>query len=172
MNFKEFLKPTWGKIVLFLLIPIFYAQSNVIHCFVGPCQHPYDFMPFIIAIFSYISIYYQNNIVQNIAIGIISSYIIACIINFLYSRSYIKIKGFVKINIWKLVLTILILIFMFKIEFIRMQAFNFCKTCSPDIYESIYQFLSRWINKFILIEIIMLTSYLISCLIVSLFKKR
>lgn len=164
MGIKEFFKLTIGKIILFLLIPAFYSQSSGIICDSFPCPQPYEFAPFITAIFSHITYDYQDNQVQNIILGIISSYIMACIIIFLYNKLNIKIKDFLKMNVPKIILAGLILILMFKIRFIELQN-------NPGLYESIFEFLISRINPYLLIELLILSSYLLSCTLIFIVNK-
>lgn len=170
MNWKEFFKLTWAKFILFLLIPIFYSQFGSINCLEAPCPQPYFFIPFIFTIFSYIPYYYQENIIQNIILGVIGSYVLTSLIIFFYANLNIKLRNSIKLNIWKVLLTILILIIIFKINFTRIQVFEFCKNCSPNIYESLFTY--RWINPIMLIETLIILSYLISCSIIYAFKNK
>jgi len=159
MNWKEFFKLTWAKFILFLLIPIFYSQFGSINCLEAPCPQPYFFIPFIFTIFSYIPYYYQENIIQNIILGVIGSYVLTSLIIFFYANLNIKLRNSIKLNIWKVLLTILILIIIFKINFIRRQ-----------VFES--TFLNRWINPIMLTETLIILSYLISCSIIYAFKNK
>jgi len=92
MKLSNFFKPTIIKIVLFVLIPVFYAQAGQIQCFVGPCPQFYYFLPLILALFSYIEFYWQSSITLHIIFGAVISYIISCLIVFLYYKTK-KLKG-------------------------------------------------------------------------------
>ena len=95
MKLADFFKPTITKIVLFVLIPVFYAQVEQICGFAGSCFQFYYFLPLILALFSYIKFYWQSNIILHIIFGAIVSYLISCLIISLYHKikNQKKLKG-------------------------------------------------------------------------------
>lgn len=88
MDWKEFIRPTKYKVLLFFLIPVFYAQFQMqILCFAGPCPQPpptYLFLPLILAIFAPASS--QPNIILQLIGGSIVSYLLSSWVVFLYHK--------------------------------------------------------------------------------------
>ena len=90
MNWKEFLKPTVGKLILFLLIPVFYALYGFMPCpvtpFSGICVPEYEPLPLFLAIYSYATWSWQSNIILHLTIGVVLSYIFSCFIIWIYNK--------------------------------------------------------------------------------------
>ena len=92
MNYKEFLKPNKMKIILFLLIPVFYVQTVVIMCVTMPCPQPHSFLPAVVAVFFYIKYPFQANLFFYIIAGAVVSYLLSCLILFCYRKIIRKVK--------------------------------------------------------------------------------
>ena len=89
MNLKEFFRPTIIKLILFLLIPAFYAQVGVMYCFAGNCGQSSLPVPLPFAIYSYMTFtFYQqaNDIFLYLVVGAIVSYLISCLIIEIYNK--------------------------------------------------------------------------------------
>lgn len=85
MNWKEFLKPTVGKGILFLLIPAFWVEACATGFIPGPAECKGFPVPLILAIFDYWFYPRTNNYTLIIA-GIVVSYLISSGIVSLYHK--------------------------------------------------------------------------------------
>lgn len=90
---KEFFRPTIAKIILFVILPVFYAQIGSVVCALSSnigqlygCSQLYFPIPLLLAIWSYITLPYTQKILVPLIIGIVISYLLSCLIVFIYKK--------------------------------------------------------------------------------------
>jgi len=127
MNWKEFLKPTLTKTILFLLVPAFYTQTAVVMCITGPCPQPHSFLPLIAAAFIYIKNPYLllNSFMVNPQIvlfrmvaGAVVSYLVSCLIVSLYKKTRMNWKEFFMLNREKILILLLAFLLPFFVSLV------------------------------------------------------
>ena len=89
---KTFFKPTWGKLILTLLLPTFWVIVGIVHCLCPEgdlqcsCPPPYTFgaRPLVWAVFLYRK-HWRNfddsfPAIASVLLGLITAYILSCVI--------------------------------------------------------------------------------------------
>jgi hypothetical protein len=136
MNWKEFLKPTPLKIILFVLFPFFFAQTGYFICenIMAPCPQPFGFLPLIFAIFSYTTLNFNPIYIT----GAIPSYLLACVFAHYRNKKAEAGKrpvGITLLSVLMILLSVISLVISIVMAFSMM---NSCGDCPRNVLNWIF----------------------------------
>ena len=86
MNWKQFLKPDWRKTLLFILILFAIVFLLPVSTYAGPCALPPSNCPNQLSISDIVKIYGLSEALMFLILGAVFSYIISCLIVWIYGK--------------------------------------------------------------------------------------
>jgi len=164
MNWKEFLKPTVKKVVVFILL-LFVASGNLVSLFLtmgNPLGNFLSGMIFFMFALGRCIISLDFICIVPSIIAIFLVYLLTCMIFSIYSNA--RWREFLRLNFKKMIIFI-ITGSVLSLVFLR------CNCDLKNQIEFIIGFVTNPFTLTVLIIIILIPSYILSCLIVWIYEK-